>query len=370
MHFGKELELKHKSENRLKKKIGKNPQAPSPLGPGVACFSPSSSPPPRGPAWRGLLPPLLLSLGLASWRGPVCPRAVRLGGQAASSAFPARGARGGYAAATAWWWAPIVIPHPQKPPPCSPLPPDVRSLSPTSPRRPRRPSTLSTFALPVVSLVLLSFPLPHPLLSRLGGSFLRDAPARPPPFPAGTAVVRHAAMAWLRRGSRRVLPHPEPLSLPHARPSAWHVRCLGAACPARGAPGAVRQARGMARSGSPARPWCSCPQPGTTAPYCSGLHVAPPAHLRRTARPWRSASARHARLRRLGPGAAQSAPDAALAACAWRPRRGSFAAHVARPALGVPSPGQCGLARARACAVYAASSTGVVPVMNIIIDLT
>jgi hypothetical protein len=68
---------------------------------------------------------------------------------------------------------------------------------------------------------------------------------------------------------------------------------------------------------------------------------------------------------RLGPDAAWSAPGAALLPArgvpAARPlpcsRRGSFATR------------QCGLARASARAVHAASSTDVVPIINIIIYL-
>jgi hypothetical protein len=52
---------------------------------------------------------------------------------------------------------------------------------------------------------------------------LRDAPTWLTPLPAGLTMVWPAAMARLRRGARRVLPHPEPFFLP--------ARHLGAVCP-------------------------------------------------------------------------------------------------------------------------------------------
>jgi hypothetical protein len=96
--------------------------------------------------------------------------------------------------------------------------------------------------------------------------------------------------------TRRALPHPQPLSLPRARPSAWRARRLGVAnaTPRRGlpcsrAPSAVRQAHGMARPGSSGRPWRSRPRPGTATlptrwPPAALARHGPAAYARRAQR--------------------------------------------------------------------------------------
>jgi hypothetical protein len=153
---------------------------------------------------------------------------------------------------------------------------------------------------------------------------------------------------------------------------------------------APRRGRG-ARAPAPARRPLAALACARPLPRVCGAQRGHGARLSCNSRPSRVACVSAA----AGPRRSSVGPDAAPAACARRPQRGAIdpqrgpaactrrarcilpAACAwlvrgarARPARGVPGPGQCSLARARACAVYAASSTGVVPVMNIIIDLT
>jgi hypothetical protein len=326
----------------------------------------------RGPAgspWRGLPLPLLgrcLAAQLAPPppRGP--PGSTQLAPARSGSAAQPRSPRATRVAVTPPplpGGGPHLSAPPQKLPPCSPPLPRTHVLSLSSllqdvvrlhHLRPSRGEPRSPL-LPPSSPP--SFPARRPFprvafLPRLGSPSLRDAPARSPPFP----------MARLRRGVRRVLPHPKspsawpsspwrgsfalapamaPVQLGPARPLSLSVqprpagpgalaqRGLAKArrgpgpCPTRCARGLPRSRRGHMAPDSrgPAR---SPPDPSLVA--CGlGLPVArsacpPPVRSRRArrsrprsrpvpARPWRPGPARRGRHQR-GPAtcAACSAP--------------------------------------------------------------
>jgi hypothetical protein len=185
MHFGKELDLKHKSENRFKRKIGKPPpKLPSPAAqpplprvwpkPGVARVA-------QPGAACSPLPPWIIRLG-----GPARPRAVRLGGPARPRGPHARRARRRLLLLRRPGGAHLSSLSLKLPPSLSPLYPPThvslclsQSLSPTSLRHPRCPSMSSALAPPLVSPDSSSSSLPRPFLPPTRRSPSRGVPDLP-----------------------------------------------------------------------------------------------------------------------------------------------------------------------------------------------
>jgi hypothetical protein len=136
MHFGEELELKHKLENRLKRENRKKKTKPF-----LSPFSPSGGPPgaplPRGPTWHAACPPPSLApafppRGLPSplsWASIPSPRPSHHPPPRNRLPRVHRGAlMGSCPGAAVAWWAPPLSPPPHAH--VHLLYPDARFLSP------------------------------------------------------------------------------------------------------------------------------------------------------------------------------------------------------------------------------------------------
>jgi hypothetical protein len=176
------------------------------------------------------------------------------------------------------------------PPPLGPAPRGpARAPTPRDPLPARRSHPGS--AAPPCATHLPS-PLPSPLARPWRGSgAVRGAssptpspPPRGPPLPG--AAPSRSPWPWRPSGSARRVPSPS-LALGPGAARPWCPRLVR-----RGAAWLLGAA--MTRATPPRR---SGP-PRAAAPYCLGVRAAPPARLRRAARPWRSASVRPATLAR------------------------------------------------------------------------